>query len=134
MSRTTFAFFIAPFVSAVFFIILIYIPVLVFNGADLLPAMTYSWFILLMFAMPVSYGVSVVIGIPAFLMFKHFGWLTVQGLLIGGSSIGLLVGLIGALLSVPSKPLEFITIVLLFISFGTATGYVFWRLACKSLP
>lgn len=83
------------------------------------------WFTL---SLPVSYAVTVLAGLPAFLTFRRLGWLSRAKVVCGVSVIGSLVGVpIGAVFG--DKPVERSVIALLFIAFGAISGQVFWRLA-----
>lgn len=132
MNRTVNAFLVVPLVPSVLFAVLVSVFELVSGGLLLLPAVIYSFPIWLMFALPVSYFAAVVVGIPAFLVFRHFGWLFLPWLVLGASAIGVVTGLVIAFLFTSSHPLELGVIVLLFALFGAVSGYAFWRLACRA--
>lgn len=127
MNRTT-AFLVVPLVPSVLFATAASILGLVSGGFALLPTVAYSFPIWLMFALPFAYGASVILGIPAFLVFRHFGWLSHSVLLLGASGIGFLIGVVFAYSFASSEPLGFVVAVLTFTAFGAASGYAFWFL------
>lgn len=85
-----------------------------------------------MFALPVAYGASVILGIPTFLVFRYFGWLSRSVLLFGASGIGFLIGVVFACVFASSDPLGFVGAVLIFTAFGAASGYAFWFLTHRA--
>jgi hypothetical protein len=85
-----------------------------------------------MFALPVSYCTAVVVGVPAFLVFRRFGWLSRRWLVLGASVVGGSIGLVVAYLFASSEPIGFVGTVLLFHLFGAASGYAFWWLTCRA--
>lgn len=127
MNQTVKAFLVVPLVPSVLFATVASILGLVSGGVSILPAVAYSFPIWLMFALPVAYSAAVILGIPAFLVFRRLGWLSRHGLLSGASGIGFLLGCAVAFIFV-GEPLGFALTVLTFTSFGAASGYVFWWL------
>lgn len=128
MNQTVKAFLVMPLVPSVLFATVASVLGLASGGFALLPAIAYSFPIWLMFALPVAYAASVILGIPAFLVFRRLGWLSRRGLLSGASGIGFLIGGAVAYIFTPGEPLGFILTALTFTAFGAVSGYVFWWL------
>jgi hypothetical protein len=132
MNRTVKAFLIVPLVPSALFAAVASILGLASGGLALLPAVAYSFPIWFMFALPVAYGASVFLGIPAFLGFRRLGWLSRSGLLAGASGIGFLMGCVIAYVFASGEPLGFVLTALPFTAFGAVSGYVFWWLAIRA--
>ena len=128
MNQTAKAFLIVPLVPSILYATVASILGLASGGFDILPAVVYSFPIWLMFALPVAYAATAIVGIPAFIVFRRFGWLTRRGLLSGASGIGFLIGCAVAYIFASGEPLGFILTALTFTAFGAVSGYVFWRL------
>lgn len=130
MNRAIKAFLIIPLIPAILFVIVVSVLGLLSGGFSLLPSVAYSMPIWLMFALPVSYIVATAIGIPAFLLFRRLGRLSLRGIALGSSAIGAAIGSLVAYLF-SSGPFSCLTVALVFALFGAAAGYVFWWLAYR---
>ncbi len=88
----------------------------------------------LMFAIPASYAAALILGVPAFLLFRKAGWLSRGGIMLGASAIGLIVGLAVALIfaSSESESMEFFLVVIVFVAFGAFTGHSYWWLVNRA--
>jgi hypothetical protein len=78
-----------------------------------------------MFALPVSYASAVLLGVPAFLLFRRLGWLSLSRVASGASIIGLAIGICVATLF-DFTGITFVVVVLVFAVFGATTGVAFW--------
>ena len=128
MNQNVKAFLVVPLVPSVLFATAASVLGLASGGFAILPAVAYSFPIWLMFALPVAYAAAIILGIPAFLVFRRLGWLSRPGLLSGASAIGFILGCAVAIIFVSGEPLGFIITVLAFTVFGAASGYAFWWL------
>ena len=78
-----------------------------------------------MFALPVSYASAVLLGVPAFLLFRRLGWLSLSRVAGGASIIGLAIGIAVAALF-DFTGITFVVAVLVFAVFGAISGGAFW--------
>lgn len=131
MNRTAKVFLIVPLIPAMLFVVLVSVLGLVSGGVSLIPAVVYSAPIWLFFALPISYGVAVVLGGPVFFLFRRYGWLSVRSLTLGSASLGFIVGSIIGALFASNEPFGCLLAAGIFASFGAATGYAFWWLAYR---
>ena len=82
-----------------------------------------------MFAVPVSYAAAVGVGLPAFLLFRRMGWLSLERVTGATSVVGLAIGICVAMLF--DFKLEnggVAAVVAIFLAFGAITGISFWWL------
>lgn len=129
MNRPVVAFAVTPLVPSLLFAIAVSAAGLIDPGHEpMLPAVMFSFPIWLALSLPVSYGVVVLAGVPAFLAFRRLGWLSRAKLVSGASIMGAFVGVVVAAVFA-DKPVERSVIAMLFAAFGAASGQVFWRLA-----
>ena len=126
MKRVVAALLIVPLVPALLFGITMAIWGLVSPfGIDSPVAHLASIPIWSIYALPVSYAAALVVGVPAFFLFRHLGWLTLKGIMSGASIIGLAIGVAVAMLF-DQRDVSLVGVVLAFIAFGATTGSAFW--------
>lgn len=131
MNRPVVAFALTPLVPSFLFAIAVTAAGLIDPGHEpALAAAIFSFPIWFALSLPVSYGVAVLAGLPAFLAFRRLGWLSRAKLVSGVSVLGAVVG-VAVAAAFGDKALERLVIALLFIAFGAISGHVFWRLACS---
>ena len=81
------------------------------------------------FAVPVSYAAALGVGLPAFLVFRRMGWLSLARIASATSIIGLAVGVFVALLfDFKIENGGVVAVVAVFLAFGAITGIAFWWL------
>jgi hypothetical protein len=82
-------------------------------------------------AAPISYGVCLVVGLPAHFAMKRVGWTSIRAYTVVAAILGAPL----VLLAVPSefRVLDWITVLNLAIA-GPAAAVVFWRIVRPDLP
>lgn len=134
MNRPLVAFALTPLVPSLLFAIAVSAAGLIGPGHEpMLPAVIFSFPIWLALSLPVSYGVVVLAGVPAFLAFRRLGWLSRAKVASGACIMVALVGVVVAAVFA-DKPVERLVVAMMFAAFGAATGHVFWRLAVAPPP
>ena len=83
-----------------------------------------------LFASAFAYPLSLLMGIPAYLLFRRLGWLQIWSVLfasafLGGTVAILLFGVHGGIVALKRS--------LLFCAYGAATGLLFWVIAFAGL-
>jgi hypothetical protein len=86
------------------------------------------------FSLPISYGLFLVIGVPAFFVFRRSGWLSRRNILLGASAIGFFSGLVFAYIFGSQSAFELIAAGGLFTLLGASAGYSFWWFAYGGPP
>lgn len=87
--RTAQAFFIAPFVVPFVFL-------LPFPGRDnvghfSLTGLFLGFFVCLLYSLPIAYASELLLGLPAWMLFKHYGVRSISAFAAAGALLGLLV-------------------------------------------
>ena len=83
-----------------------------------------------MFMSIASYPFSLLLGVPAYLVFHRLGWLQIWAVVLAGAVLGGAVELLS--FGIPNYPGALKT-VLTFCGLGAATGLVFWLVAFARL-
>ena len=79
-------------------------------------------------ALPVTYALAAMLGIPTYFLLRHFHCLSASALTFSGALLGLIAGVVLGSTTWPSSATD-ATIAALFFGFeGGACGYAFWRL------
>ena len=130
MKRIVVAFLIVPLVPPILFGITMAVWALITSwGIDPPSAYVVSIPIWAIFAVPVSYAAALGGGLPAFLLFRRMGWLSLKRIASATSIIGLAVGILVAMLfDFKIEDGGAVAVVAVFLAFGAITGIAFWWL------
>ena len=131
MKRVVVAFLIVPLVPPILFGITMAVWGLTSSfGIDSPGAYVVSSLIWAMFAVPVSYVAVAGVGLPAFLLFRRMGWLSLKRITGATSIIGLVIGIpVAMLFGFKIDNGGVLAVLAVFLAFGAITGFAFWWMA-----
>jgi hypothetical protein len=129
--RTIGAFLFAPLVPCLVFATYMLGAAILFGKPEDMPVVLMGlpfWFLV---AMPVSYVAALVLGVPAHWLYRKLRIVARNAYLLGGSTVGLLVGILVVLVFWPSQLIQNWSLLVASILGGVGAAWVFWNMAVR---